>query len=59
MTKTERESISFSREYDEEYKFFMKECRGNKSWYICELLRKERLRKRVSQKKIINKILNK
>lgn len=45
MANTERESISFSREYQEEYKFFIKECRGNKSWYICELLRKERIRK--------------
>lgn len=45
MANTERESISFSREYSEEYTFFIKECKGNKSWYICELLRKERLRK--------------
>lgn len=58
MAKTERESISFSREYDEEYKFFMKECRGNKSWYICELLRKERLRQESKSDKN-NKILNK
>lgn len=43
--KTERESISFSKEYNEEYKFFIEESRGNKSYYICELLRKERLNK--------------
>lgn len=40
-----KESISFSKEYNEEYKFFLKEAKGNKSWYICELLRKERLNK--------------
>lgn len=45
MNKTERESISFSREYSKEYDFFIKESKGNKSWYICELLRKERLSK--------------
>lgn len=45
MAKTERESISFSKEYEEEYKFFLKESKGNKSYYICELLRRERLEK--------------
>lgn len=43
--KTERESISFKKEYNEEYLFFIKEAKGNKSWYICELLRRERLKK--------------
>lgn len=45
MAITAKESISFSKEYSEEYKFFLAESKGNKSYYICELLRKERLMK--------------
>lgn len=41
MATTKRETISFSKEYEEEYKFLLEQSKGNKSWYICNLLRKE------------------
>lgn len=44
METTKRECISFSREYEEEYKFFISQCKGNKSYYICNLLREEKKR---------------
>lgn len=45
MADTNRESISFSKEYEEEYKFFIEQSKGNKSYYICNLLREEKKRK--------------
>lgn len=38
---TKRETISFSKEYEKEYEFLLEQSKGNKSWYICNLLRKE------------------
>lgn len=45
MTDTKRESVSFSKEYKKEYEFFIEQSKGNKSYYICNLLREERKRK--------------
>lgn len=42
MANTKRECISFSKDFEEEYDFFIRESKGNKSYYICMLLRKEK-----------------
>lgn len=43
MKKKATETISFGKEYEPEHLFLLNQSKGNKSYYMCELLRKERL----------------
>jgi hypothetical protein len=43
MKKKTTETISFGKEYEPEHLFLLNQSKGNKSYYMCELLRKERL----------------
>lgn len=45
MTKRTTETISFGKEYQKEHLFLLEQSKGNKSYYLCELLRAERLKR--------------